>query len=419
MYVKNTTWLCCGLYLWLSAIASVAQARPGAEVSLAQAFEQAWQRQPEAVSLDARQQAALAQAEVASSWSADAPSLELSTEGDQLHGNDGVREHSLGINVPLWLPGERRQQRAVAQAQQQSLASEVLAAKLRTAEQVREVYWAWLRACAQVRHSLLQQGSAEQLVADVERRLNSGDVALADLHQAQSLLSTVQIELMQHQATQALSAQQWFSLTGVMPTADDQPIRAEAVPKVAEGQLHPQVQSLLDQAALARQQVALIQTQRRGNPELSLATTRSRSPSEPDDDTLTLAIRIPLGSASRHQARQSSAEALALEAESAAYLMRERFKGEQDLAQLQLRLVDQQVQASEQRWHLAQRTQGFFSKSFELGETDLPTRLRIEQDTAEAGRQYALAKIEQAAAISRMRQTFGLLPTDSSSQDEK
>ena len=43
-------------------------------------------------------------------------------------------------------------------------------------------------------------------------------------------------------------------------------------------------------------------------------------------------------------------------------------------------------------------------------ETDLPTRLRIEADAADAERQAARSHIELAAALSAWRQALGLLP---------
>jgi outer membrane protein, heavy metal efflux system len=45
-----------------------------------------------------------------------------------------------------------------------------------------------------------------------------------------------------------------------------------------------------------------------------------------------------------------------------------------------------------------------------LGETDLPTRLRIEAEASDAERQAARAQVDLAAAISAWRQALGLLP---------
>ncbi len=66
--------------------------------------------------------------------------------------------------------------------------------------------------------------------------------------------------------------------------------------------------------------------------------------------------------------------------------------------------------ATDKRARLARESRAFFEKSFRLGETDLPTRLRIEGEATEAERQAARSRIELAAAISAWRQTLGLLP---------
>jgi cobalt-zinc-cadmium efflux system outer membrane protein len=67
------------------------------------------------------------------------------------------------------------------------------------------------------------------------------------------------------------------------------------------------------------------------------------------------------------------------------------------------------VQAAERRAQLARETKGFIDKSFRAGETDLPSRLRVELEAAEAERQAARASIELSHAISQWRQALGLL----------
>ncbi len=62
------------------------------------------------------------------------------------------------------------------------------------------------------------------------------------------------------------------------------------------------------------------------------------------------------------------------------------------------------------RFNLANETRQFFEKSFRIGETDLPTRLRIELEAVDANRQAAIAKINYAVAVSNLRQALGLLP---------
>ena len=69
-----------------------------------------------------------------------------------------------------------------------------------------------------------------------------------------------------------------------------------------------------------------------------------------------------------------------------------------------------QLAAAEKRAQLARESRGFFDKSFRLGESDLPTRLRIELEAVEAERQSTRTRIDLAAAISALRQALGLLP---------
>lgn len=93
-----------------------------------------------------------------------------------------------------------------------------------------------------------------------------------------------------------------------------------------------------------------------------------------------------------------------------ARLARERLLGELEAARLAFESARAQMTAAEKRARLAQESRGFFEKSFRLGETDLPTRLRIELEATDAKRQAALARLDQAAAISSLRQALGLLP---------
>ena len=81
---------------------------PSGAPGLKELFEAAWARQPEAIALQTRREAAQARRRAADAWTPEPPSLEASHKTDRLMRNDGAREVELGIAVPLWLPGERR-----------------------------------------------------------------------------------------------------------------------------------------------------------------------------------------------------------------------------------------------------------------------------------------------------------------------
>ena len=159
----------------------------------------------------------------------------------------------------------------------------------------------------------------------------------------------------------------------------------------------------------ARADLASVQT--RNNPELLLATTRERGAFGDDyQQTVTFGVRIPFGSESRNRAKLGLARAEALETEGQLRLERERLAADLEAARVRVESSRIQLAAAEKRAQLARESRGFFDKSFRLGESDLPTRLRIELESVEAERQNARTRIDLAAGISALRQALGLLP---------
>lgn len=198
------------------------------------------------------------------------------------------------------------------------------------------------------------------------------------------------------------------SSTAAIASAEPEPEPGTALP---EGETHAALQELKDRASVAERTAALTASQSRANPELVLATTRERGAyGEANQQSLTLGVRIPFGGGPRHDARSANARAEATEAQAQLALERQRLASERESARVRVESSRTQLAATERRAQLARESRGFFDKSFRLGETDLPTRLRIEAEAAEAERQAARTRVELAAAISAWRQALGLLP---------
>jgi cobalt-zinc-cadmium efflux system outer membrane protein len=174
---------------------------------------------------------------------------------------------------------------------------------------------------------------------------------------------------------------------------------------------HPALGELRDKLSVASRSADLAARQSRSNPEIALTTTRDRGVfGEPYGQTVTLAVRIPLGAGPRQDARVAAARADAIETQAQLQLERARLEAEREAAQARVRAAQAQLAAAERRATLARENRGFYEKSFRLGESDLPTRLRIETEASDAERQAARGRIELAAAVSAWRQVLGLLP---------
>ena len=401
---------------WAAAMAPFsAHAQGSADasiVTLPQAFAAAWPRQPEARSAEARRQAADAQGAVARNWTAEPIALELSAKSDRASGNNGAREYAVGIAAPLWLPGERSGVQALAQAERRLVESRIDAARWRLAGTVREAWWAAQRAALETTLAEARLANSQQLASDVARRVKAGDLSRADQHQADGAVAAAQSAQAEAQAAQAQARQALRALTGI---ALAQAVLAGAEPPPGDatraGADHPALRELEGRAELARRNRGLASVQTRANPELTLSAARDRGAfGDAYSQTLTLGLRIPFGSVDRQRARLATAGAEQTEAESQLELERARVAADIATAQVRTDAAQRVVAAADQRAALAEQTKRLFEKSFRLGETDLPTRLRVELEAFEAERQRERARIELAQAVSQWRQALGLLP---------
>jgi len=121
-------------------------------------------------------------------------------------------------------------------------------------------------------------------------------------------------------------------------------------------------------------------------------------------------LRLPFGAGPRQDARIATARAEALELQGEALRLQEQLGYAGELAARQVAAARQQLAAAEQRAALARENRDLYDKSFRLGESDLPTRLRIEAEAFEAERALGRARIALAQGISQWRQSLGLLP---------
>ncbi len=396
----------------LAAQAQAPQSTPEA-TSLRQAFDAAWARHPEAQALQARRDAAQARQAAARAWSPEPAALELSAKTDRLGSNLGARELEVGVAVPVWLPGERGRSAALAAAESAVVESRTAAARLGVAATVRGAWWAWQRARLDADVARDQLDNARRISADVARRLRAGDLARADQHQAEGAVAAAESALAQAHGAATTAGLQLRAITGLAAAAGSAAPAMEAEPTAAEAaaDTHAALLELQDRSTAADRAAALAAAQSRTNPELMLSAGRDRSAfGEAYGQAITLGVRIPFGGGPRHDLRVASARADAVEAQARWTFERERLAAERDAARAQADAARVQLTAAERRARLAAESRGFFDKSFRLGETDLPTRLRIEAEAGEAGRQAARARTELAAALSAWRQALGLLP---------
>lgn len=381
-------------------------------------FESAWLRQPEAKSFTARTDAANARREDVNRWTPEPAAFEFSSKADGPGRSQGGREFSAGIAIPLWLPNERARSGALADAESLGVGARYAAARIRTAAAVREAYWSWERARVELALARDRLAAARTLAQDVARRVKAGNLARADQHQADGNVAAALGAEAESDGALIAATMQVRALAGnlPLPAPANTAIRAEAMPVLPQnlGPLdssHPLVAEQVARSEVAKRTVELTRVRTRASPEVTLTTARARDASgDAYQPSIMLGIRLPFSSDTRQRAKLTAAHADAVEIESELLLARERVLADIESSRQRVESARVQAEAAQQRARLARETTVFFEKSFRMGESDLPTRLRVELEAVESDRQAARAQINHAASVSALRQALGLLP---------
>ncbi|MGV3741163.1 MAG: TolC family protein [Burkholderiaceae bacterium] len=379
-----------------------------APATLKDAVEAAWAKQPEARAFLARQEEMSARRDAASALFPAPPSIALSQRTDRYNDNRGERETEAEIAVPLWMPGTREAAQRVAEAESALLETKGVASKLKVAKEVREAYWQ-ARLAQNEHHLTIHQASeAAELAQDVERRFKAGELARTDFNQARITERIARTKMAEAEARETRTLKIFAALTGM----NKLPESAETLASGGkESKEHPQLIPLNSSVEVRRARLAQASAERREPPRLAVGMVRERPAYSSDyENSLRVSVQIPFATQSRNAPRISAANAELIEAEAAMALERDRLQAEIDAATTEFELARNVELLAQERHELAEDTQALHKKAFRLGELDLPTLLRSENEHFESELELSRARLEVGRAISRINQALGFLP---------
>ena len=387
-----------------SCIAFASAADAQTNPSLREAVQAAWALSPQARALQNRQAELDARDRAAASLIAGPPSVGLAHRNDRAGSNGGLREYEFEVAAPLWSPGVRSATAAQAQADRTALERQLVLAKTNIAAEVRELAALFSLARIERQVATRKLDESRTLAADIERRVKAGDTARVDLLQAQSTIQQTALTLTKAESSLSRAVAQWRALTGLNSFAAlDEPVGAP--------QQHPAIAAGQAQLRAAQAKLALTEADRRNPMDVGVGMVRERPAFNAAGETsLRLTLRIPLGSDSRNVPKLAAARADVDAAQAELDGVQRQVDAEREATLSELAAARQAETLAAERERLSREVQTLIAKSHRLGESDLPTRLRADNERFDAELAHAKARVETLRAIAKLNQAFGILP---------
>ncbi len=390
-------------FLAAVACSATAQAPP----TLGTALQAAWQLSASQRSLSHRQDELAARQQAAGAWLSGAPSVTVSHRSDRFTNNLGLREYEAGVALPLWSPGVRMATANQVGADQAALLAEPLAYKLKLAGELRDIAASTAGAALELALAERKLGEAKTLLQDTQRRVSSGDSPRIDALQASA--AERQAAGLTSQARTAFAAlqAQWRVLTGLAQVA----VLDDAAPVSDSVADHPTLVAAQARVRVAQSRLALAEADRREAPELGVGITREKAlAGDVAQNALRLSLRIPFGGTNRNAPRLAAARAELGTAYADFDTTQRQVQFDFDVARSALQSAQAAAVLANERAAFSAQAQALVAKSYQLGESDLPTRLRADNDRFEADLAAARTRADLQRAIARLHQSSGQLP---------
>jgi len=342
------------------------------------------------------------------SWLSDSISVGVNYQNDRLLADQGLEELELGLNIPLkrWGAGDKANTLLL-------LAGQVLQHKqallrLRLSGQVRESLWALIISHNDYELVAAAWQTAKRLEADVQKRVELGELAHRDLLLAQGESLARQGELFHALEIFEHAQYHYWALTGL-----------KTVPQQFQEQLtvfhddpllhHEQLLLLISARGQAQAQASLDRLESKGGPELQINLRQEQFDYQATSvKSIGVGVSLPLGGGAGE--RQIAAEGWVVVAEAERRLAEQRrlLKTELYHAEHALELSREALKVARQRYELSQQNVRLTVSAFRAGEVDLVELLRVKAQAFVVKRNLQLHQLQLQREISRLNQAAGV-----------
>ncbi len=378
-------------------------------LTLGMVIDEALAVYPERPVLDARQEQAEAWSRRGRSLIKDRPSLILRYQSDRWGSDVGLDEREAGIELPLWTWGGRSAVQTLGDALMSESQAARTALRWEVAGLVRQSLWNI--ALAENTHELAEKSleTAAQLVANVERRYELGDVALRDLLLAQSSYLEYESALIEANAAVLDSQRTFRSVTGLDRRPD---FVAEVVSSASEiPPDHPWLALAAIAVERAKADVDVAKKTDNAGATVLIGTRHERpAMGSSFDDSIGVLVAIPFGGSAHRNTAIAATSRTASEAQATRNRELKMLTLEMHEAAHALAVIRMNEVAASRRLAIAEKHEAMGELAYEKGEIELIDLIRIKE-TAIAARRHAMRlQIDEKRQTALYNQAVGELP---------
>lgn len=341
-------------------------------------------------------------------WASD-PAFSMNHYNDVLTGSDGLQEWEVGMQLPLWLPGQKAARQKTAAQQRSAINASEPALKLEIAGIVRELLWRI--ALTKNKASVAEQewSIVKKLEKDVNKRAELGDLAQSDmiLAQQESLSKEANWRIAIQEFRHAQHRYDMITGLNLLP-ADFEEVANEDLSISIN---HPALKASHERVthSVAKRDQAILE--KRENPSLFLGTRHERGASDDGfDNAIGLSLTMPLGLSTYTTAKVTAAEVALSENRSQMEILHRELNINIQDASRELSVTIEQYDFARRQNELSKRNLAMSRKAFSLGETSLFELIRIQAQAFSAERNMHQKRLKVGLQTARLNQAKGNIP---------
>jgi outer membrane protein, heavy metal efflux system len=377
-------------------------------LTLNQVMQATLKRNPQQFKLQALQFNVQAKKDLAQSTFPQSPAVTIYHQNDTIGSGRNERYYQAELEMSVWMPNQKNARAKVAEAITNSFNNSQTSLALSSAGLVRDAVWMIAFNKNELAIQQAKFESATLLQQKVAKSVNAGESAKTDLLLAeQETLAASNAALLAE--AEVMHAQfRYKQITG-LDALPSNIVETKANPENFENS--PIWQEAQSHVLFATESRDLAQIEKKENIQVFINATSAQGGFDyASNQSMGVKVRIPFNNVARTSPIIASTETALGDALSQRDALRMQLEALLHEADHNLEVTSAQLAITKKQAEIAQESLRLSEKAYALGEQDLPSLIRIKNQTFEAQRSYNAMQIQHNWNIAKYNQAVGVLP---------